>query len=73
MDTAVEVSYGVAELLFGPNSLVPWWAWLAPFAMIFLKLLAPVLLPEVAEARWGSGSDAERTRRSKKSKKSKKK
>ncbi|GGN79673.1 hypothetical protein GCM10010112_54560 [Actinoplanes lobatus] len=72
MDTAVEVGYGVAELLFGPNSLVPWWAWLAPVAMIFLRLLAPVLFPEVAEARWGSDSDIERARQSRNSKKSNK-
>lgn len=57
MDTAVEVSYEVIGMLFGPDAMLPWWAWLAPLAMIFLKLLSPVLMPEVAEAKWGSDRD----------------
>ena len=74
MDTAVEVSYGVAGMLVGPNSLVPWWAWLAPLAMIFMKFLAPVFLPEVAEAKWASArDDGKGGKKGKKSKKPKKK
>ncbi|GIF37624.1 hypothetical protein [Actinoplanes xinjiangensis] len=69
MDTAVEVSYGVVDMLMGPDSLVPWWAWLAPLAMVFLKLLSPVLVPEVAESRWGSEKSGKSGKGSKKSKK----
>ncbi|BEL09170.1 hypothetical protein Q0Z83_073610 [Actinoplanes sichuanensis] len=72
MDTAVEVSYGVVGMLMGPDSLVPWWAWLAPLAMVFLKLLSPVLVPEVAEARWGSEQDGKDSGNGKKGKKDKK-
>jgi hypothetical protein len=73
MDTAVEVSYDVVGMLFGPDSLLPWWAWLAPLAMIFLKLLSPVLIPEVAEAKWGSDRDAKKPGKSSKGKKAGKK
>jgi hypothetical protein len=72
MDTAVEVSYDVVGLLMGPDSLVPWWAWLAPLAMIFLKLLSPVLVPEVGESRWNSEKADKKGRKEKKDKKSKK-
>ncbi|HWS31790.1 MAG TPA: hypothetical protein VN408_03495 [Actinoplanes sp.] len=73
MDTAVEVSYAVAGMLMGPDSLVPWWAWLAPLAMVFLKLLSPVLLPEAAEAGLNSKPEEKKGKKEKKSKKSKKK
>ena len=76
MDTAVEVSYGLVGMLAGPNSLVPWWVWLAPLAMVFMRLLAPVFLPEVAEAgvaaERGSGDDGKKGRKGKKSKAGKK-
>jgi hypothetical protein len=72
MDTAVEVSYDVVGMLFGPDSLLPWWAWLAPLAMIFLKLLSPVLVPEVADARRGSEKDSKKGKSSKKAAKKKK-
>ena len=64
MDTAVEVSYDVVGMMFGPAALVPWWAWLAPLAMVFLKLLGPVFMPEVAEAR-ASASSGGRSKKSK--------
>ncbi|SDT64975.1 hypothetical protein [Actinoplanes derwentensis] len=73
MDTAVEVSYAVAGMLIGPGSLVPWWAWLAPLAMIFLKLLSPVLLPEVADAGMNSEAGNKKSKKGKKEKKAKKK
>ncbi|MEV0901556.1 hypothetical protein [Actinoplanes sp. NPDC049802] len=63
------MSNGVVEMLVGPGSLVPWWAWLAPLAMIFLRLLSPVLLPEVAEARWGTEGNGKKGKKSKKGKK----
>lgn len=72
MDTAVEVSYDVVGMLIGPDSLVPWWAWLAPLAMVFLKLLSPVLIPEVAEADRVSGKDSSNGKKTKKGKKEKK-
>ncbi|MFC4064081.1 hypothetical protein ACFO0C_04010 [Actinoplanes subglobosus] len=70
------MSYDVVGMLMGPDSLVPWWAWLAPLAMIFLKLLSPVLVPEVAESRWGSeqgGKDSKNGKKGKKDKKAAKK
>ena len=73
MDTAVQVSSAVAGMLIGPGSLVPWWAWLAPLAMIFLKLLSPVLLPEVADARMSSETQGKKGKKGKKDKKPKKK
>jgi hypothetical protein len=73
MDTAVEVSYDVVGMLMGPDSLVPWWAWLAPLAMVFLKLLSPVLVPEVAESRWGSETGGKKGKKDKKAGKKKKK
>ena len=73
MDTTVETSYDVVGMLFGADSLLPWWAWLAPLAMVFLKLLSPVLIPEVAEAKWSSEKDAKGAKKDKKSKKSAKK
>ncbi|MDR6322763.1 hypothetical protein [Actinoplanes couchii] len=65
------MSNAMAAMLIGPGSLVPWWAWLAPLAMIFLKLLSPVLLPEVAEAKLNSEADEEKEK-GKKGKKNKK-
>ncbi|GIE76122.1 hypothetical protein Aph02nite_20720 [Actinoplanes philippinensis] len=73
MDTAVEVSYDFVGMLMGPDSLVPWWAWLAPLAMVFVKLLSPVLVPEVAEARWGSEKSGKDSKKGKKDKKAAKK
>lgn len=72
MDTAVEVSYAVAGMLIGPDSLVPWWAWLAPLAMVFLKLLSPVLLPEVAEADLRLETEEKKGKKGKKPRKPKK-
>lgn len=69
MDTTVEVSYDAFAVLFGPDSLMPWWAWLAPLAMIFLKLLSPVLIPEVAEAKWRSEKDGKKAKKAKKAEK----
>jgi hypothetical protein len=71
MDTAVEVSYDVVGMLMGPDSLVPWWAWLAPLAMIFLKLLSPVLVPEVAESGWASENGGKDSKKGKKAAKKK--
>ncbi|WP_433794096.1 hypothetical protein [Actinoplanes sp. CA-252034] len=65
------MSYDVVGMLMGPNSLVPWWAWLAPLAMVFLKLLSPVLVPEVAETRWGSEKGSKKGKKNKKSAKKK--
>ncbi|MDI6098052.1 hypothetical protein QLQ12_05480 [Actinoplanes sp. NEAU-A12] len=72
MDTTVEVSYDVAGMLFGPGSLVPWWAWLAPLALVFLKLLSPVLMPEVAEAKSTAEKDGKKGKKAKKPGKKKK-
>ncbi|MEU4623026.1 hypothetical protein AB0G04_24020 [Actinoplanes sp. NPDC023801] len=66
------MSYDVVGMLVGPGSLLPWWAWLAPLAMIFLKLLSPVLIPEVAEAHWASEKDAGKSKKGKKATKKKK-
>ncbi|MBO3738467.1 hypothetical protein [Actinoplanes flavus] len=69
MDAAVEVSHSVAEMLFGPNALVPWWAWLAPFGMVFLKLFSPFLFPEVVRDHAASERAEEKIRKPVKSRK----
>ncbi|MEV6301093.1 hypothetical protein AB0M02_16920 [Actinoplanes sp. NPDC051861] len=56
MENAFDVAYRVVEVLFGPDSGVPWWAWVAPLVMIFAKLLGPVVAPEAAGAGGGTGS-----------------
>ncbi|AEV82506.1 hypothetical protein ACWT_1488 [Actinoplanes sp. SE50] len=50
MDSAVDMAYRVVEALFGPDSGIPWWAWLAPIAILFARLLYPMMFPEAAAA-----------------------
>ncbi len=41
MDQIVDTAYNVTSQLFGPNSGIPWWAWvLIPVAIMF-KMLFP--------------------------------
>ena len=61
MDNAVDVAYRVADAFAGSGASVPWWAWVAPFAMVLGRLV----MPETA----GAGS----SKSDKKSKKGKKK
>lgn len=50
MDNAVDTAYRVVETLFGPDSGIPWWAWLAPILIVFSRLMYPVMFPEAAAA-----------------------
>ncbi|GIF11763.1 hypothetical protein [Actinoplanes teichomyceticus] len=50
MDDGVDMPYRVVGALFGPESGIPWWAWLAPLILIFAKLLYPVMFPLAAAA-----------------------
>ncbi|GIF04495.1 hypothetical protein [Actinoplanes siamensis] len=50
MDNAVDTSYRVVEVLFGPDSGIPWWAWTAPIFLVFARLMYPVMFPETAAA-----------------------
>ncbi|BCJ45208.1 hypothetical protein GCM10010168_70090 [Actinoplanes ianthinogenes] len=87
MDSAVDDAYQAVEALFGPESGVPWWAWLAPVIVLFGRLLYPVVFPEAAAAeaetdrrlaefrreRNGNGKGKEKAdKKSKKGKKGKK-
>ncbi|MEV6346012.1 hypothetical protein [Actinoplanes sp. NPDC051851] len=53
MDDLVDQADRVISALFGPESGIPWWFWGAVVLLIFLKLLYPVIFPELAadEAR----------------------
>ncbi|GAA4599597.1 hypothetical protein BJY16_003133 [Actinoplanes octamycinicus] len=50
MDSAVDDAYQVVEALFGPESGIPWWAWMAPIMLLLGRLLYPVFFPEAAAA-----------------------
>ncbi len=50
MDSTVDTSYRLVEALFGPDSGIPWWAWLAPIAIVLARLMYPVMFPEAAAA-----------------------
>jgi hypothetical protein len=50
MDSAVDDAYTVVEALFGPESGIPWWAWLAPIILIFARMMYPVMFPGAAAA-----------------------
>ncbi|WP_436522258.1 hypothetical protein [Actinoplanes sp. HUAS TT8] len=50
MDNAVDMAYRVVEALFGPDSGIPWWAWLAPIGLVLARLMYPVMFPEAAAA-----------------------
>ncbi|GAA2666877.1 hypothetical protein [Actinoplanes palleronii] len=50
MDNASDVAYQVVDALFGPDSGIPWWAWVAPIIAIFAVFLYPVMFPEAAAA-----------------------
>jgi hypothetical protein len=50
MDNAVDDAYQVVETLFGTDSGIPWWAWMAPILLLFGRLLYPVFFPEAAAA-----------------------
>jgi hypothetical protein len=39
--TIIDQAYAVTSQLFGPDAVVPWWAWLAVLVMIFWGLLVP--------------------------------
>jgi hypothetical protein len=50
MDNAVDMAYRMVGALFGPDSGVPWWAWLAPISIVLARLMYPVMFPEAAAA-----------------------
>ncbi|MFI5897609.1 hypothetical protein ACIA5D_46735 [Actinoplanes sp. NPDC051513] len=41
MDQIVDNAYTVTSNLFGPESGIPWWAWLLVVAAIMFKILVP--------------------------------
>ena len=41
MDQIVDNAYSVTSNLFGPESGIPWWAWLFVVAAIMFKFLVP--------------------------------
>ena len=65
MENAADVAYRVITELFGPDSGVPVWAWIAPLVMIFGRLLMPIVVPETAGAKAG-GKSKKKSRKSKK-------
>ncbi|MGK5680565.1 hypothetical protein [Actinoplanes sp. URMC 104] len=38
MDQYLETAYGVTSALFGPESSIPWWAWIVVAVAAFWKL-----------------------------------
>ena len=68
MDNALDVTYRVVEGLFGPESSIPWWAWVAPLLLIFWKML----MPSVAPATAGAGKKGKKGKADKKQPKKKK-
>ncbi|MBB2941761.1 hypothetical protein FB565_001465 [Actinoplanes lutulentus] len=61
MDNALDMTYQVVEALFGPDSAVPWWAWVAPFVLIFANQLMPMVAPDPAGA--GSGKKGKKSKK----------
>ncbi|WIM98011.1 hypothetical protein ACTOB_001580 [Actinoplanes oblitus] len=57
MESAADDAYQMVEALFGSESGIPWWAWLAPIILLFGRLLYPVFFPQTA------ASEAETDRR----------
>ncbi|WP_199511656.1 hypothetical protein [Nucisporomicrobium flavum] len=43
MDAYLDVAYQWMSNLIGPQSVIPWWAWVAALGMVFWGLLAPGL------------------------------
>jgi hypothetical protein len=41
MDQALDKAYTVTSNLFGPESGIPWWAWMAVLIAVFWKVLIP--------------------------------
>lgn len=41
MDQYIDTAYNVTTTLFGPNSGIPWWAWIAVIVALFWKVLVP--------------------------------
>jgi hypothetical protein len=41
MDQYIDTAYKVTSALFGPNSGIPWWAWIAVIVALFWKVLVP--------------------------------
>ncbi|BAL86601.1 hypothetical protein AMIS_13810 [Actinoplanes missouriensis 431] len=62
MDNALDVTYRVVEGLFGPESSIPWWAWVAPLLLIFWTML----MPSVAPAAAGGGKKGKKGKADKK-------
>ena len=67
MDNAADVAYRVADVLATSGSAVPWWAWVAPFAMVFGRLMMPMVAPESAGP--GDGKSGKGGKKGKKAKK----
>jgi hypothetical protein len=47
MNEYLDTAYMVTGQLFGPESGVPWWAWMFVFAALFWKVVMPV--PKTAD------------------------
>ncbi len=41
MDRYFETAYNVTSVLFGPKSVIPWWAWILLIVALFWKVLVP--------------------------------
>ncbi|GAA2648823.1 hypothetical protein [Paractinoplanes durhamensis] len=41
MDQILDKAYTVTSNLFGPESGIPWWAWMAVLIAVFWKVLIP--------------------------------
>jgi hypothetical protein len=41
MDQYIDTAYKVTSALFGPESHIPWWAWIAVIVALFWKVLIP--------------------------------
>ncbi len=41
MDQYINTAYTVSQALFGPDSGIPWWAWIALIVALFWKVLVP--------------------------------
>jgi hypothetical protein len=50
MDDTVDMAYRTVDALFGPDSGIPWWAWLAPIFVVVARMMYPVMFPEAAAA-----------------------
>jgi hypothetical protein len=51
MNQIVDNAYTATSNLFGPESGIPWWAWLFVVAAIVFKMLVPKTAREIADDR----------------------